>query len=282
MDDFQIKIATTDLILGAGTDYIVHGWEGLGIMGLRTSDRERPLDHGTFVGAEYLEGRDISIPLTIRGDNAEDAMQKLDALLTAWYFDSRAQVDYDATTTLHVQLPGKGERLLRGRPRRVKPDITNLISGKIPASLEFFASDPRWYGATLHDRVLIVSAEASGYGFPRQFDYGFGGGTSPVITVQNSGTIGTLPTFRVHGPITNFSLRNQTTGKELRITYTLPAGQYLDIDFAAKTVLLGGTASRYFAKSGEWWEIEPGLNSIRLTAVSGEGTATMNWRDAWL
>jgi len=93
----------------------------------------------------------------------------------------------------------------------------------------------------------------------------------------------TWPTFRVNGPVTNPYLENITTGEFLYITYTLGVGEWLDIDFKDKTVLLNGESSRYYTKSGTWWMLQPGDNNVRLGGTTtGSPSATVSWRDAWL
>jgi len=155
--EYQLGIDTTGLVMGAGTDYIVHSWEGQGLPGMRASDRVRPFDHGSFMGSEYAEARQVTINMTIRGDDAADCQANLDALSRAWQFDSRSAATYDETTNLRVLMPGLSERLLKGRPRKVSLDTSNLKSGKATATLEFIAGDPRWYGATLRQATLNVT-----------------------------------------------------------------------------------------------------------------------------
>lgn len=280
--EYQLGIDTTGLVMGAGTDYIVHTWEGQGLPGIRSSDRPKPFDHGVFLGPEYVEPRQVVIDLTVRGDDAEDCQANLDALIRAWHYDARRADSYDDTTNLRVLLPGQTERLLKGRPRRAKFDTASLKSGKVTGTLEFLAGDPRWYGATLESAVLNVTAPASGYGFDKSFDFGFGGGTSGAVTCTNDGTIATPPSLTLIGPLTNVTVANETTGESMTITYTLGSGEVLTVDFVNRTVLLGGTASRYYAMSGDWWELAPGANTIRMNASAGTGTATLEWRDAWL
>ncbi len=281
--EYQLGIDTTGLVMGAGTDYIVHSWEGQGLPGMRASDRVRPFDHGSFMGSEYAEARQVTINMTIRGDDAADCQANLDALSRAWQFDSRSAATYDETTNLRVLMPGLSERLLKGRPRKVSLDTSNLKSGKATATLEFIAGDPRWYGATLRQATLNVTAPASGRSYDRSFDYGYGGGgSSAAQTITNDGSFPTPPTLRVFGPLTNVTVTNETTGESLTLTYAVQSGEYLDVDFSARTVLLNGTASRYYAMSGSWWELPAGSSTVRMSANSGTGTVLLSWRDAWI
>ena len=283
MTDYQLSVATTGLLLGAGTDYIVHSWDGLGLPGVRTNDRPKPYVHGAFLGPEFVDGRNVIIDVSLRGDSDTDAMSMLDALIAAWYFDATGLTAYDTSSYLTVKLPGQSIRRLYGRPRRGKIDIDRLLQGHPSASLEWWAGDPRWYSDDLHSQGMSLGSATTGRSYPRSYDFGYGGtATSGAASIVNAGNFITQPTLRLDGPLTNVTLTNETTGESLVITYTLGSGEYLLVDFAAKTVLLNGTASRYYAKSGTWWALRPGSNSIRFAASSGSGTATLSWRDAWL
>lgn len=282
LSDYQLSIGTTGLVIGAGTDYIVHQWDGAGLPGVRDSDQPRPFAHGNFLGPEFIEARQVVIDLTVRGDDAADCQANIDSLVKAWYFDARPVSSYDQIVDLSVKVPGQAERFLKGRPRKLEIDTSNLKSGKATASLEFVAGDPRWYSYVLRSATLNVTAPASGRGYNRSFDYGYGGGSSSAVSAVNAGSISTPPSMTVYGPLTNVTVTNETTDQSITITYTLASGEFLDLDFAERTVLLNGTASRYYAMTGDWWDLAPGTNTLRMTANSGTGTVAVSWRDTWL
>ena len=75
-----------------------------------------------------------------------------------------------------------------------------------------------------------------------------------------------------------------TTGQSLTLTATLASGDYIDVDTAARTVLLNGTADRYsYLTTPQWWGIQPGANEIRYFAdVTTASTATVTFRSAWV
>lgn len=280
--DYQMEFQA--LVLGPGTDYIITEWTGLGTPEYRTSDDRIPLDHGVWTGPEYLEGRSVTLRTVVRGDSEALVTQNADALLQAWYLDTRDD-GYGTNEPLKVKLPGRDERWLFGRPRRVMMETSGIKGTNIPSSLEFFASDPRWYSATEHSTSIAYNSAASGRAYDRAYDYGYGGaGQSNAVQILNAGSFPTRPHVRIDGPVTNPYIINETAGKTLQLTYTLPAGEYLDVDFADRTVMLNGTASRYYVKSGDWFELAPGNNDIRfgVGSTSGAPTAVMTWRDAWL
>ncbi len=284
LSNYQMAIATTGLTFGPSTNYVIESWEGVGNPGVRTNDREAPYDHGTFLGPEYLEARQLTINLKMLGSDDASAQALLDALSKAWYFDATTEFGrQSAATYLQLQLPGQSLRRLYGRPRQLVIDNSKLITGHPSAVATFFANDPRWYSDAINTQGLALGAATTGFGFNLGFNFGFGGtSTSGTASVTNAGTFPTYPVITLTGPLTNVTLTNQTTGEVLTIALTIASGDTLTIDFLNKTVLLNGTASRYFAKSGTWWQLQPGANSISFTAQSGSGSASVAWRDAWL
>lgn len=276
--------AINDYIMGGCTNgVIVNDWSGYGLTEIRTSDDPWPQDHGVFTGPEYLGGRQVVLNVTVRGDDPTDAQANIDELLRRWYLDS-TQEGFTARSVLHLKLPGQAERVLFGRPRRATPSLGRLIGRRADGALEFMGSDPRWYSAALHTKTFALAPAATGRGFPRSYNYGYGAvATTGAQLIENKGTLPTLPAVRFRGPITDPVLQNVTTGQQIKIALVLGYDDYIDVDFAMHTVTLNGTASRYYAKTGDWWALQPGQNEIRFLAAAYSGAvATLAWRDAWL
>lgn len=268
---------------GAGADYIVQRWSGMGAPTMRVSDSDKPQDYGSFLGPDLFDARHLRIDLTVRGNTPSDVVAKVDALLAEWHVDSRT--DTTVTKPLTLRLPGQETRRLFGRPRRSTFETARIIGNRVDGSLEYFAADPRWYSDTLHTQGLVLAVATTGRGYNKSFDYGYGGsGSSGTVVIVNDGSIGTLPVVRFTGPVTNPFIENVTTDKTLRLAYTLLTGEFIDVDFAEATVLLGGTASRYYAKSGDFFELIPGDNEVRFgaDAYDAAASATVDWRDAWI
>lgn len=284
LDDYQIGLESTGLVFGPSTSYIVKSWRGIGVAGYRDALSARPFNHGVTAGPEYRAEFTVEIDLHLRATSAEDVVDVADALISGWYIDARATAQYGVTDSLHVKLPGQEQRFVKGRPRRSTADPSNFHNGWAPAAVQFLVTDPVWYSAALHVQAMNLSTAPSGRGFNKSFDYGWGGtATAGAYTITNAGGTGTKPTLTLAGPLTNPVLTNETTGETLELTYTLGSGETLTIDFDAATIYLDGTASRYYAKTGgTFWELAAGDNNVRFSAQSGSGTATLEWRDAWL
>jgi hypothetical protein len=65
---------------------------------------------------------------------------------------------------------------------------------------------------------------------------------------------------------------------------TIAVGDWVELDFANRTVLINGAVNRYpYLDEADWWEIAPGNTSVALSAdVVEAGTAQISWRSGWL
>lgn len=125
-----------------------------------------------------------------------------------------------------------------------------------------------------------------GFAFPLKFPLSFAFNTTGAVQIANQGDESYPPRFRIDGPISNPTVRNGTTGEELRLTTTLAAGDWLDIYVDSREVLLNGTTDRYSTvqfPGSTWWDLQPGANDVRLLANSYSSPAalTVYWRSAW-
>lgn len=278
--DYQIDV--DGLLLGAGTSYeLPRGVDGLGLPEVRTSDVPRPQDDGLFYGSDFLGKRTLTFQATILGDNADDAGVKMDALAAVWQPPEGAS----AFVPLTLEIPGQQSRVLFGRPRRLAFDVDNIKSGKVVATLQYDVADPRWYDAV--ETVLSTAAATSGGGrtYNRTYPLTYAaGGTGGNLTATNAGNRRTRPVLTITGPSTTPRVENVTAGRYLSFDLTLGVGDFLVIDTDARTVLLGGTASRYSSLSSgsSWWDLAPGDNLLKFTSANSLGTLEVRYRSAWL
>ncbi len=151
--------------------------------------------------------------------------------------------------------------------------------------LQLTAPDPRKYADAVESSVGLPLAPA-GLVFPLAFPLDFGTASGGSVAVENVGTVKTWPVLRITGRAVNPRVTNPVTGDELRLAMTVEAGQYVDIDTAARTVLLQGTASRraMASVSGEWLPIAPGSASLKFGADVYDASAllTVAVRSAWI
>lgn len=281
--DYQWQIA--GLLLGAGTDYIIHTVTGLGIPAYRTSDTVEPLRHGVDHGHDLLEARTLVFEITVRGDTPQDVVNNIDALREAWFLDTRR--DQSLRRPISFKLPGQVARRFNGRPRRIEGDLGRVVNLNVPLTLEYVAGNPRQLSdAEKSVTITYDSAGATGYAYPRGYPRSYGGtSSSNSATANNEGAVPTSPVIRIDGPCVNPQVENVTSERILSFDIDLDADDYLEIDVDRRSVLLNGSTNRFGSiDSAEFFDIEPGANTIKfvVAGTSGAPTAQVTWRDAWV
>lgn len=162
--------------------------------------------------------------------------------------------------------------------------------GLLKWALTLFAPDPRIYGATLKAGSYDPTTAGTGFGlaFPLAFALTFPGeGSATHLSVENQGRYPTPPVLTATGPVTNPIFENDTTGEFITTQeLALLAGQTLEIDVAARSVILDGMAERpdfIDASATTWWELVKGVNLLRLNGqamVGGQTQLAVSFRDA--
>lgn len=282
---YQLEL--NGVLMGAATSYQVDtdGVGGFGLPAIRDSDTPRPMDHGVFVGPDYMDSKPLTIPLSIDADTGAEAEELLLELETAW----RAVTDPEAISELAFRLAGDRTYLAFGRPRRFAVKAKDLKSGHIEAVAQFVATDPRIYDAELSTSSSGPGSTTGGLSLPHGFPHGFGSSSPGALQVVNDGNEATYPVATVTvgvGGIAGFTISNVDAGEDFSVTLNLSEADELEVDFAAKTVVLNGTASRIGnvdRPGSEWLSAAPGTTNWAF-AISGAGTATLtlDWRSAFV
>lgn len=240
------QMSYNGVTIGPGTEYRINSIEGLRSMPeLRTSDYARLKHHGAYSGVDVLEGRVITITLTVIGTSAAD----FDTSLTA--LEGATAPLLTGSLPLSYQLPNEVARRANARAR--KRAITMVPTYNLnwaQVSIEFFCGDPRLYSDALH----------SGTG-----------------TVSNAGNFESRPVITVTGA-TTLSNANDS-GNSVVVAASTVGGvpNPCVIDLQNRTVIDGGGANRFdvIQPATTWFVLAPGSN-----VVSGGGT--ISWRDAWI
>lgn len=243
--------------------------DGTGITGLLDSaDVRENVDpkveaHGFVQGNNYLGRRTGTLQGIIWPDPDMTTVNAREARL------KRASRGLSANAPCVLTWTPDGSvqrRMLLYRQGRV------VLTGRRPKNfaVAFASPDPYVYSADEQSLVLTPGGvQAGGRPYPRVFPVAYAYAQAAQQYVLNQGDAPTWPRFRIDGPVTNPTMRNNTTGLQFTLSYTLAAGEFLIVDANAKTVLLGGTASRYSAYAANftvntWWALMPGNNDIRL------------------
>lgn len=282
--DGQVELR--GLLMGRDTPYPLRLFSPWGHPATRTNDVPRPQDHGAFGGPEYYEPRRIPATVLVAADDQAGVEELLAPLAAAW--QAPPDDPPDQLEELTWQLGGQ-QYMARGRPRGAIVDMAGYGTGIVEVGCRFEALDPVVYDATWQAGATVPSSPGGGHGFDVGFPHDFGTpGTPGLITAANRGDWPSRPLARIiAGPagLDNPRVTHLETGALLDLALHLAPGSYLDLDWQARTILLNGTASRASAlrrPASSWFELGPGVSTVRFDVGAGTGSLWMMWRSAWM
>lgn len=282
MNDYEFSY--NGLLLGGDTDYGFVSVEGLADQpDLRTSDRTRLRRHGQIPGDDFLDSRSIVAQFELFGASDAAFLANMNALKLAL-----APGSPEAPFSFQVPgVAGGGTRRVNARPRKLAlPVERDRFFYRMPvATVQLNATDPRIYDDLQQSQNVGLAAGVAGHAWDNTWNFSWGGATtSTSIFAVNAGTFPTPFVVRFDGPVTNPSIENVGTGDRLALNLALGSGEFLVIDTDARTVFLGGTASRYSSlTSANWFDLLPGTTQLRFAGTTaGSPLMTVTWRSAWL
>lgn len=261
------------LLFGQSTPIKVVTSDGISRPTSRVLDISRPVDHGSFIFGQYTEARRLTLEGIIVGPGTNPTLYGVGGYGLGGY-GGMTEVGLEnllrsAFTPQSSDLPLSFQDT-GDVTKRINCIPTNLhITGDVMRSagrlvrfvLELTAGDPRIYSDTAHTLAVASSG-----------------------TANNAGVIASPPTVRIDGPITNPKVSGP--GGFILLSTTIIAGNYVTIDFGARTILLNGSTSIYSTldTTSTWWGLLPGNNTVSLTGTgtSGATLLTVTWRDAWI
>ena len=271
------------LIGGFDSPYSIVSVNGLlDLPDITTADQSRLRRHGLRAGDDFLGGRAVTVTMEVYGETDaafSAAVQNLREAL-------RPAVD---EAPLVFQFPGitEGAKARVGaRVRRIDWPVTETHFHRLDTvTVEFYCTDPRLYSDTLGSGSATLPTAGGGLAFDATPDFSFGAtSTGGELSLTNAGNFPAPVVFRIDGPVQTPRIIHNGLGKELELSLTLTAGQFLILDSESRTVLLGGTASLYSSLvSSEWFDLEPGENQISFRgATTGDGSISATYRSAWV
>lgn len=277
----QFKIR--DLVLGRGTAYEL-------LTDTNPFDRHvraeqsgpRAWNHGSWSGVEWQDEAVIPFHVFVSANGKADWVQARHELARAFSPVGESVADVE----LRFAMGGR-EYLVRGRPRMVEHDLELIGLGKSYTSAAFVALNPLIFDATESSAGPISPPTFSGgltvpLTVPFTVDAVASGGGADLL---NEGTADTGLSLRIDGPASEpfVALKRSDATYVLRFAIDLASGQWLDVDTAARTVLLGGTSSRRGQTSADpdWPLLPPGTHRIEYRSADGLGTLTVKFRSAY-
>lgn len=189
----------------------------------------------TSFGRDRLTGPSWSWQLHVNRSNTEEALATLRAFRTAWHWlhgrDTPGMV-----TALRFQLEGE-QRRIYGRPRRFEaPPDNKILGGYVPVSVDFKCADGFVYDDVMKSVTVQLGQaledenvdDGGGFVFPVTFPTVTLPPTRQQTQVNIGGDAPAYPIIRFDGPVVNPGFI--TNGWALTLDYTIPAGQFVEID----------------------------------------------------
>lgn len=292
LTDGQVELRSdTDqaLVVGPGTSYRftidwLNWWSAAPV---RTSDVERGGVNGVLAGRDLLGAHSTIVQVQIIGDTADDLADKIDAWKAA------TQSSTDDFVTIRANLLGRTRRRI-GRFRVPGEIITRgrVTTGGhvVNGSTQFVAFDGITYGDTQAQAITTRELPGAGFSVPFTPPFSLAASSGGSVSIMNGGNRNAPWTARLDGPLQYPEIVHTQTGRRLFLALEanggvdLQAGQWLELDSNARSVLLNGTADRRsnLTVDSTWWELLPGSNDFTLRADDGTGSLTITTRDAWL
>lgn len=277
------QVQVRDLVIGAGTSYRFVAKSHFNPLQRNVRADQggsRAWSHGSWSGAEWTDQVVIPMRLVVLAAGAAGWMSAMQQLLAAF-----APSNNDIELRFVI---GGVEYVMFGRPRLVDPEA-RMIDGTGYVQAAFVALDPRVYSGVEHSVVLGLPSTSGGLTVPVTAPLTIPATvTAGRATIVNAGTAPVGLKLRIDGPATEPRVLLLTPAGTaiVRMWLTLTAGQWLDIDTAAKTVYLNGTASRRGQATGDGigWPILPnGTAELAFDSPVYDAAAllTAKWRDAW-
>lgn len=278
------------LTMGPGTNLEILKLEGLDLPNMRTGDAGRPRDRGRFVGADFLDGRDITI-------TAQLAATPTTSFATGWGQVAAATAPTPGGTIespLYLNLPGFGTLVTQARVRKrnMPIDITFALGNLANVTLMFSSSDPCWYSTPTLNPSVSPPGTSAGFAFPLSFPLSFGGGgVAGSLSVTNNGDIDVRPLLVITGPCTNPSVTLASTGANLTFGLTMNTGDQLVIDtdmhtatFFTSGSTIGSTRLYTLVQGSQWFSLPPGASTLQFLTgdPTASGTLTVEYASAYV
>lgn len=250
------------------------GWWGSSAGTLQVEQKTG--DHGGWGGGSWLTPRALTLGVDLEAPDRSSLLAAVDRLSAAASLDD---------TTLRVVEPGFD----RSCTVRRAGEPTAVTSGLTAEwSVPLIAEDPRRYGQPVGPLSTGLPSVSGGLTLPATPPWTVGATVvQGSVRCVNAGTIASRPVLRISGPVSQPQVLVTGTAGTSALTYygDLLAGEWLDIDCGAHTVLIGGTVSRRGLVSGTWPQIPPGSAvdvGFRAAVYSAAASLAVTYRSAWM
>jgi hypothetical protein len=256
--------STQTLLDGSGAYMGIVGRKGLIGVPETFVEQNIPLSPGTRLRQVKTPNTDVMAPVLVTGASESALITNVRTLRSAMN-PTRGDgiLQYQAQDGTVRQL---NCRLLSGFEGDESDG--NRGPGFIVLPLVFHAFDPYWYDQNVTTATYV---------------------TFTAKTVVNNGDVEMWPSWSIHGPTTNLTITNTTTGKSMVFTLTLGATDVLTINTApgVKTVLLNGVTNEYSAMSAtsalfSFPALTTSTLNFTLSGTTGATQIVLMYRQRWI
>lgn len=264
--DYQVNF--NGLYLGPGTPYGISKFTGfMDLSGIRANYVSRPHKTGAYAQPHYADGAVFGLEFDITATATTSFADAVAALRAATFAQP-------ATLPLTYRLPGAPALAVAVQTinRSIPVEVETFEFGlSAKAGVQWYAPDPRMYGATINSSTPLRGA-GTGLVYPLTYPLSYGSpasGGSLVFT--NTGSAATEPILTVSGPLAQgFQITYVETGQHL--TYSAPVGSDIVIDCSAGTATTQGQDRTIFLSQRDWFSVPAQSSATFVFATLGSET----------
>lgn len=247
------SVNATDIILSD-----MEGWEGKPKPSIEVT--RKPRQPGGWAGESFSGARHVAMSGWLRTDDPSALQGATDALNAAFDLSETLMRVTEYGVTRWVMARNEDEVIVK-----------RVSSVAAKWSAQVVVLDPRKFGAELTAFTGLPSS-AGGLTVPFTVPFSVDAVTvSGQVNLTNPGNAAGPVRLRIDGPVTGPVVTHVGSGASLMFasSLVLGAGEYLDIDMEARTVLANGQSSRSgWVTARGWSQFEVGKNTWSFTAAA--------------
>lgn len=258
-----------------GSKVVASRAEGLqGTPPIRNLITPRGQVSGAFIRSRYSDERTIQLELEIIDSTIEAAFDQFDTIAAA--LNGAIATD----RTLKWTRDAAGQQL-QSTVRLSEMQPLTLTDGApwIKVLVVFKAGDPRVYDQVQTTGTgAALAAPAGGKTYTYSYTRGYNPSSGGTVSFNNTGSVPTPPVLRFYGFCTS-PQAVLTDDQRIVLDGTIAAGDYLEVDCAARTVKLNGTTSRLNLlnpTSTTFFDLPVGSGQLQMLASNFEPSARLD------
>lgn len=270
-------ITINNYTIGNGSDISILGASGFGSASVAIGIINNAGRHGVKIPNHYWRERRIRLQLGLRSATVAGHKTLREDLFKAFALPRTGIATMYFTTT-------------DGRSMQLDVALASEIdapfeAGRVTSSVvrvELLAASPYVLDQTQNDSEASLPV-AGGVAIPAAIPLSLTTSGGSVVINNQGNAIYKPVVITITGPVTSPTLRNNTSGLSFTIDYALGASDSVVIDCEDETVVLNGSTNLLSSFDGDFWQLEPGSNTILFSASTYDAAAlaTIRWRNSW-